>query len=271
MLLRRTTPLIIFLLGSTLASDASAQSITADLAIDLPLRDGAKQRLLWATPRDPRGAIVMLPGGTGNVGIESNRDLKGSHNFVVRTRAAWNARGYAVLIPDTITNEGLRGVRSSRGYAQVIEVLVRFAHEQAHTPVFLLGTSQGSIAAMNGAAHAAHGSINGVILTESVSVLGGSGETVFDAEPAMVRAPALVVANRNDRCNVAPPANASKIAAAMTASPDVRVLFVSGGVDRDGNECGSLSPHGYYGIEAKVVADIANWMDAHLAPGDTAR
>ena len=80
MLLRQTTPLIIVLLGSTLAINASSQSITADLAIDLPLCGGAKQRPLWTTPRDPRGAIVMLPGGAGNVGIEDYRDLKRGHN-----------------------------------------------------------------------------------------------------------------------------------------------------------------------------------------------
>lgn len=271
MTLRHLPRFMTILLGCAIASGASAQSMPTDQVIDLPLSSGVTQRLLWTAPRNPRGTIVMLPGGAGDVGIERDGDLKRGHNFVVRTRAAWNARGYAVLIPDTIADQNLRGVRSSPGYARLVEDLVRFAHGQVRAPVFLLGTSQGSIAAMNGAAHAASGSVNGVVLTESVSVMGGSGETVFDADPGSVRVPALVVANRDDRCNVAPPANAPKIGAAMTASPDVRVLFVSGGVDRDGNDCGSLSPHGYYGIEPKVVGDIANWLDAHLAPGRTTR
>ena len=129
--------------------------------------------------------------------------------------------------------------------------------------MFLLGTSQGSIAAMNGAAHAAPGSIAGVVLTESVSVPGGSGETVFDADPQRVRAPALVVANRDDRCDVAPPQAAPRIAAAMTGSRDVRVLTVSGGVTRSDNNCGSLTPHGYDGIEGPVVDAISRWMEAH--------
>ncbi|WP_156370221.1 hypothetical protein [Novosphingobium sp. Leaf2] len=72
---------------------------------------------------------------------------------------------------------------------------MRLAHAQARAPVILLGTSQGAIAAMNGAAHAAPASINGVVLSESVSVMGGSGETVFDADPDKVRVPALVVAS----------------------------------------------------------------------------
>ena len=116
---------------------------------------------------------------------------------------------------------------------------------------------------MNGAAHAAPGSIAGVVLTESVSVIGGSGETVFTADPQLVRAPALVVANRDDRCNVAPPQAAHRIAASMTASRDVRVLMVSGGTTRSSKDCGSLTPHGYYGIEGQVVSDISRWMDEH--------
>jgi len=35
---------------------------------------------------------------------------------------------------------------------------------------------------------------------------------------------------------------------------------VQGGEVRSSNECASLSPHGYYGIEGTVVDDIAEWM-----------
>lgn len=205
----------------------------------------------------------MLPGGAGDVGLETNGDIRHGDNFVVRTRALWNAQGYAVLIPDTINHANLRGVRSTPQYAELVADLVSFARTQTHGPIFLLGTSQGSIAAMNGAANAAPGSLAGVVLTESVSVMGGSHETVFSANPERVRVPALVVANRDDLCKVAPPDAAAQIAAAMTASPDVQVLTVSGGTTRSKNTCGSLSPHGYYGIESDVVDKISSWMDGH--------
>jgi pimeloyl-ACP methyl ester carboxylesterase len=142
--------------------------------------------------------------------------------------------------------------------------LVAAAHAQAPGPVFLLGTSQGSIAAMNGAANLRDGQIAGIVLTESVSRLGGSHETVFDAHPERVNVPALVVANSDDRCNVAPPEDADKIAAAMSGAPRVEVLRVSGGDQRSSTDCGSLSPHGYYGIEQKVVDTIAAWIDVAI-------
>jgi hypothetical protein len=236
--------------------------VLGEQVMDLPLGGGLQQRVLYAAPAGrPRGVIVMLPGGSGEVGIRRDGDLRHDDNFVVRTRSLWVARGYAVLIPDTLDRENLRGLRSSPAYAALVDGLASYARRTAQAPVFLLGTSQGSIAAMNGAAHAAPGSLAGVVLTESVSILGGSHETVFDADPAGVRAPALVVANRDDACDVAPPSEAPAIARAMGHAASVKVLYVSGGVDRSRKACGSLTPHGYYGIEAEVVGDIAGWMD----------
>jgi hypothetical protein len=116
---------------------------------------------------------------------------------------------------------------------------------------------------MNGAAHAPVGSIAGVVLTESVSMLGGSHETVFDADPGDVRVPALVVANRDDACNVAPPTQAPRIVASMRHSPDARIIYVRGGTQHSADACGSLTPHGYFGIEDEVVARIARWLDSH--------
>jgi hypothetical protein len=142
----------------------------------------------------------------------------------------------------------------------VTRKIVAFAHQQANAPVWVLGTSQGSIAAMNAASHESGTSLAGVILTESVSILGGSHETVFDAHPQDVRIPALVVANKDDDCKVAPPSMANAIAQSMQ-NTHATVLVVQGGIVRSSNQCASLSPHGYYGIEDKVVDAIAGWME----------
>lgn len=203
----------------------------------------------------------MLPGGDGDIGLSPNGAISHGDNFVVRTRSLWLAQGYAVLIPDTVNHANLRGLRSTPQYANFVDQLIKLAHKEAAAPVFLLGTSQGSIAAMSGAAHAKPGTLAGVILTESVSIMGSSHETVFSANPAGVRVPALVVANSDDHCNVAPPSMAPKIAAAMANSPSVKVLMVSGGLTRSEQNCGSLTPHGYYGIDDKVTDLISNWIE----------
>ena len=250
------------------AKAGAAAGETSERVVSIPLSTGKVQRVLILAPPHPRAAIVMLPGGSGDVGIEGDGDIRHDNNFVVRSRGLWTARGYAVLIPDTIDRANLRGQRSGPQYAQLVSDLIAYARSgiapPALLPVFLLGTSQGSIAAMNGAAHADAGSLAGVVLTESVSVMGGSRETVFSASPEKVRIPALIVANTDDRCRVAPPGMAPRIAAAMTNSASVEVKTVSGGTTKSQTDCGSRTPHGYYGIEARVVDLIARWMDARL-------
>ncbi len=268
----RSTLLAIGAAALTRAGPSLAQRIPSrapvqgEQVVDMPLGAGLTQRVLSDAPARPRATLVMLPGGSGDVGVRRDGDLLHGDNFIVRTRADWVARGYAVLIPDTVDRLDLRGARSSPAYAELVQGLAAYARRQFGGPVFLVGTSQGTIAAMNGAAHARPGLVSGVVLTESVSVPGRlSTETVFDADPQDVRVPALVVANRDDACDVAPSAMAPRIAAAMTHSPGARVLTVNGGVQRSERACDSLSPHGYYGIEGQVVGAISGWIDAVAA------
>jgi hypothetical protein len=229
---------------------------------DLTVPGGLHQRVLYLRPQSTHGTIVMLPGGAGDVVIGGDGDVERDKNFVIRTRNLWLARGYAVVIPDALDGQNMRGLRSSPEYAQVVQALVNFAHAEMPSPVFVLGTSQGSIAAVNGAAHVSKGALAGAVLTESVSRQSKSGETVFDASPDRVTVPALIVANRASGCRVAPPEDAPRIAAAMTHAPEVKVLYVQGGVTHS-SDCGSESPHGYFGIEDEVVDKIVNWLDAH--------
>jgi len=203
---------------------------------------------------------VMFPGGAGTVGIESDGHIRHDDNFVIRTRDLWRAKGYGVMIVDAIDGRSLRGQRSTAAYAAVTRHILAYAKEVADgRPVWVMGTSQGSIAAMNAAAHADAGALAGLVLTESVSVLGGSHETVFSAHPAAVTIPALVVANRADRCKVAPPDMGDAIVRSMTGTR-ARLQMVDGGIAQSRDECASLTPHGYDGIESSVVDDIANWM-----------
>jgi hypothetical protein len=227
---------------------------------DLPLPGGGFQRVLYLPPsRDAKGLMVMFAGGTGELDIEKNGDIKNAKNFVVRSSDLWRDRGYGVLLVDALDHQSLRGQRSTAAYAEVIAKVLAFARETTRAPLWVLGTSQGSIAAMNAASHAGRNGIAGLILTESVSILGGSHETVFYAHPENVRVPSLIVANRDDQCKVALPSMANAIAQSVRDAP-VTVLRVSGGVQRSQDNCGSLSPHGYYGIEEQVVDGIVDWM-----------
>jgi hypothetical protein len=220
----------------------------------VPVPGGGTLRALLLRPDRPRAALVMLPGGDGEVGIGPDGRIDRADNVVIRTAALWLARGYALLVPDA--GENLRGLRSSPAYGGAVAALVAEARRAVPGPVALVGTSQGAIAAVKGAGQ---GGVSALVLLEAVSRLGGSRETVFDADPAAVTAPVLVVASAADRCPVSPPGDAARIAAAFTRAARVDVLRIAG-TEAGGRDCGSLSGHGYRGVEAEVVGRVAEWL-----------
>ncbi len=240
--------------------------------VDLETPGGHTQRMLYLSPGDPHATVVMLPGGTGEVGIGRDGSIEHDDNFVIRSRLLWTAKGYAVLIPDAVDASNLRGARSGRAYGSLVWQMMRTAFRLAPVPVVLLGTSQGTIAATSGAAMAARNAGStypgALVLTETVSKPGRlSTETVFDADPALVRLPTLIVANQDDNCRVAPPQAAETIAAAFSSAPKVDVVRIRGGIQRSDSACGSRSPHGYYGIEDQVVDLMDRWLAALPLPG----
>ena len=127
-----------------------------------------------------------------------------------------------------------------------------------NAPVWLVGTSQGSIAAANGAAHLP-GRVAGVTLTSSVAGRSASGETVFDSDLGAIAVPALVVANKGDTCPSAGPGFAPQILAALARSPRKEIVYVESH-QLQSDPCEAMSPHGYLGIGADVVQRISNWI-----------
>ncbi|WP_249210812.1 alpha/beta fold hydrolase [Acetobacter persici] len=288
---------ILFLLALTLPARSHATSARPDepqdtlpdqtpqrMVVDLTPAPGTTQRILVLAPPHPRATLILLPGGTGDIGIARNGTLHHTQNFLLRMRAEWVAHGYAVIIPDALTHNSpqahtslqthtslrahttLRDTRSSPTYGELVVSLARYARTQHAIPVFLVGTSQGTIAATNGAARAAAGLIAGLVLTETVALPGHlSTETVFDAHPQNVRVPVLIIANQEDACPVASPRMATQIAQAMTHAPEVRLLSVSGGPEHAAKPCRSRSAHGYEGMETSVSRMILSWLQAHGA------
>jgi hypothetical protein len=234
---------------------AMAQAIVQDV----PTASGS-ERVLFTGPATPRATVLVFAGGPGNVQFDSSgRIVSLAENFLLRTESLWLSRGFAFATIGSTSS--LMGVRHTPAYADQIAHAIDFVRSRANAPVWLIGTSQGSIAAANGAAHLA-GRVAGVVLTSSVAGMGRSGETVFDSDLGAIAVPALVVANRYDTCPVAVPSYAPQILAALTRAPRKDVIYVESQELR-GDPCEAQSPHGYLGIEADVVQRISDWIRAN--------
>jgi pimeloyl-ACP methyl ester carboxylesterase len=142
---------------------ALAQPLWAqNFAADIPLGSGGNERVLFASAANPRATLIMFPGGSGIVGVSASGTTT-NLNFLVRTLPLWLAQGFAVEILDAPNGASLLGQRHTSGYAAAIDRAIDFARSRANAPVWLVGTSQGSTAAANGAAHLG-GKIAGVVL-----------------------------------------------------------------------------------------------------------
>jgi len=242
-----------------LTVSASAQSVVQDI----PTAGGGTEQVLFAGPASPRAILVMLAGGDGTVSFNASGQIAHMNgNFLMRTEPLWLAQGFAFV---TIASpSSLMGRRHTSAYAEAIGRAVDFARTRANAPVWLVGTSMGSIAAANGAAHLP-GRVAGVVLTSSVAGPNkAAAETVFDSDLGAITAPALIVSNRGDTCPSAGPGFAPQILAALARSPRKEIIYVESH-QLQSDPCEALSPHGYLGIESDVVQRISEWIRA--APG----
>jgi pimeloyl-ACP methyl ester carboxylesterase len=243
--------------GILVIASASAET----LITDLPLAGIGSQRVLYAAPAHPHAILLMLPGGDGRVEIANDGLVRRlGQNFLLRTLPLWQSHGFAVVVLTPPNDMSLFGYRQTAAYATMIGQAVDFVRDRARLPVWLVGTSQGSTAAVSGGARLGD-KVAGIVLISSVTGRSSSGETLFDSEPGLVTVPALIVANTGDACAASPPSDAPKIAAALARAPRKEVVYMQS-VATEGQPCEAKSPHGFFGIEEATVARIAERIDA---------
>ena len=158
----------------------------------------------------------------------------------------------------------LLGYRHTPAYAAAIGQAIDFLHNRAELPVFLVGTSQGTTAAVGAAARLGE-KVAGVVLMSSVTGRSSAGETLFDSEPGEVRAPVLVVGNNGDTCPASPPNDAAKIVEALTRAPRKDILRLESAT-ANGPPCEAESPHSYFGVEQDTVARVSAWIRSVAGP-----
>jgi hypothetical protein len=204
--------------------------------------------------------LIMLPGGNGMVEFGPDGSFRrGGDGFLQRTLPLWQSQGFAVAVLTPPNGMSLLGYRHTEGYAAAIGKAVDHLKGAVNIPIWLVGTSQGAIAAIGGAARL--GAKVAVVVMSSVTGRSSAGETLFDSAPERVAVPVLMVANKGDACPASPPGDAPKIAASLTNAPRKEVLYLDSTAMK-GQPCGAESPHGYFGIEPEAVERVARWIEA---------
>ena len=235
--------------------------------VTLPTRPGVTQSyFLTSKPKNFQAMAILFPGSGGLIQLrtDSGRVRFNQGNFLVRSRAEFVKRGVTAGIIDAPSDQQAGWGMSDefrRGDLHVTDISAvagDMTKRFPGTPLFLVGTSRGSVSAAALGARLT-GQIAGVILTATMfqpagrkSNEPGPGLSGFDF--ASIKAPVLFVHHVGDQCEVTPYSDAARL------TDRYPLVTVFGGSAAQSGRCEAFSQHGFYGKEAETVAEIVNWM-----------
>ncbi len=234
----------------------------AQQQVQLVTRPGVSQSFWVVEPSEPPVAsVVLLVGGNGLVNRLPPVLQRG--NFLSRSRDLFAAQGFLVAIPDVPSDQpsGLTGFRGSADHATDLAAVIAWLRQKSPAPVWLIGTSLGTISAANAAARLKTGGPDGLVLTSSIIVPSRrEGSVRASVDVSTITLPTLFVHNREDACQLCPFDSIGVLIEGFTHAPRKELLAFSGGDPPKSDPCEALSRHGYLGIEHEVVAGIGRWI-----------
>ncbi len=245
--------------------------------VTLGTHGGTQMPYALAQPRDGvavLGAVVLLAGGDGHLKLDGNACAKALNgNFLVRSARLFREAGYVTALVDAPTDhqgaDGLAGFRNVEAHALDLGRVVADLRQRGNGPVWVIGTSRGTISAANVAARASGDGLPDGLVLSSALMQGSRGlkpwvlQTVFDLPLAAIKLPVLVIGHVNDQCLRSPPAEMPRLVAQL-GSTRKQLVAVEGGAAPSGQAslaaCEGRSPHGYVGQEAATVDTILRFM-----------
>jgi hypothetical protein len=239
---------------------AAASLVAAQEIVTLQPREGVTQSFLLNAPaKQPTAVAVLFPGSYGNIRLrmEAGQIKLGEGNFLVRSRKYFVDDGLATAVIDVPSDQagGMddRFRLGDKHAADVAAVVAELKKRFADAPIFLVGTSRGTISAA-AAGRVLADRIAGVLLTSTLFNAARSGQGLSGFDFSTIRVPVLFVHHIDDGCTVTPYRNAKSLA---TQFP---LITVHGGDTPRSDPCEAFSAHGYLGRERETVDAMVNWM-----------
>jgi len=234
------------------------------------------------SPIDPIAVLMLFIGGDGTLNLTLTQQNTGSTNFLARTRYHFAAEGYVVALIDAASDfldhnhddtrdangflhgSGLRGHRlpnrlfGDKYLQDLAAVMNDLRGRYPNLPLWAVGTSQGTISSAVAAANVSPPP-DGIVLTSSLTGPSALGD-LQSVDLESITVPSLIVTNQDDACTITKPEDSQALKVRFTASPRVRVRNFDGGSTPLSDPCESLSGHGFFGIEQKVIEAVTKWI-----------
>jgi hypothetical protein len=239
---------------------AAGPAFAEDIVI-LPTRGSVTQSYLLSAPEGSkaRGVAILFPGGPGKVDLEreTGRTSPDRGNFLVRSRQLFARNGIAAAVVDAPSDQpqGMDDTfRLGNAHAEDIDkVIADLKRRFPALPVFLVGTSRGTVSAAAIGKHAGK-TVEGVVLTATLFLASKQQPGLAGFDFSSIPVPLLFVHHVDDGCTYTPHASARRL------SERYALISVSGGAPPQSKPCEALSAHGFLGRESETVSAITKWM-----------
>ncbi len=249
------------LVASFLAPPAQA----AQEIVTVETHPGVTVKVLIMPPdSSSKGTLLLFPGGNGATHFSARGGkIRLGNNFLVRASDLFVERGFGVAIVDVPSDQayGMSDqFRTSKEHTEDIQKLLGQLEPKLPKPIYLVGTSRGTLSAAHLAISFKEQRLGGVVLTSSIGASKGGGMSLFNLPLEEITLPVLFVHHREDGCWAARFNDALQARERMKSSPRTQFIEVSGGDAPRSQPCEALSLHGYLGKEREVVTAITDWI-----------
>ncbi len=253
---RRVTRALTFVFAVLLITPPSFAAET----LQLETRTGVQIPVYYIKKEDAIATIILLPGGAGGFGrLEGG--MPSGRNFLVRTRDYFAAAGFNVAVMGRVSDMNSLDYadRIAAEHREDIEKLVDYMNADTKLPVWLVGTSRGTVSATAAAIAFGNNKLAGIVLTASVVNTKKPG-AVPSQNLEAIRIPVLVLHHEKDACKVCSPLDVPAIIRGLRNAPIKKLIMVSAGDNPTGDPCEHQHHHGFIGMEKTAVMLITDWI-----------
>jgi hypothetical protein len=243
-----------------------AAPASAELVKSQP-RPGVELRIAIEAPPNAAAYALIFAGGHGKLQLDDSGQARGLRgNFLVRARNYLTARGIGIVLVDAPSDsqgaEGLWPVRVSQVHAADIGQVIRLVRQRFNRPVWVVGTSAGTLSAAAVAAYLQGADRpNGIVFTSSITARTKRiRQTALDVNLAGYTGAVLITAHEGDACMATPPSGARQLFSALAGARPKKIQMFSGGSTPRSEPCEAFAQHGYIGIESQVMNAIADFI-----------
>ena len=236
----------------------SARAGEGIVQIDIDRGDARLPTYVMSNP-EAIATIILLPGGDAGTGkIVDGKP--GSGNFLSRSRGDFYADNFNVIVvyrPSDLNGLDY-GYRVSKEHVGELAKVITYAKQNFGKPIWLVGTSRGTVSGTAAAIALGGSEVQGLVLTSSVT----SKKTgaIASQNIGSLKIPTLVVHHKYDACKICSPYEASRITSDLKSAPVKKFVMIEGGSNPEGDPCEGKHWHGFINFEKETVKIVTDWI-----------